>query len=206
MEKITNYHHGNLRVALMEAALALLDEEGVEAVGIRQIARKVGVAHSAPANHFKNKKALFTALAIEIFRDLTLTIQSKFEGQTENFRDSVHHFAKTIFDFGIKFPNRYKLLWRQDCVDNSSDMLNDVMEEMYQLLTTILQEHAKQQNIDVESQSIAMWSLIHGYVSLRLSDNLGAGHDEVTGIVRESAIIDVLIDGLIANQNKGKLP
>jgi len=198
MSKVTSYHHGNLRAALTDAALELLDDEGIDAVGIRQIARKVGVAHSAPANHFKNKKALFTALAIEIFRDLTLTIQPTGEGQTDNFRDSVHHFAKTIFDFGIKFPNRYELIWRKDCVDNSNHMLNEVMEEMYQLLTSILQEHAIQQNIDVESQSIAMWSLIHGYVSLRLSENLGTGQDEITGIARETAIIDVLIDGLLA--------
>ena len=64
------YHHGNLRFALIEAALDILDESGIDAVSIRQVAKRVGVAHSAPANHFKNKRALFTALAAEIFKQL----------------------------------------------------------------------------------------------------------------------------------------
>ena len=51
--------------------------------------------------------------------------------------------------------------------------------------------------MDVESQAIALWSLIHGYVLLRLDKNLKDGYDEVTGLKRQVAIIDVLIDGII---------
>jgi hypothetical protein len=50
--------------------------------------------------------------------------------------------------------------------------------------------------VDVETQAIALWSLIHGYVLLRLDENLKEGYDQVTGIKRQIAIIDVLIDGI----------
>ncbi len=55
------YHHGDLRRALLAAALALLDEGGVEAVTIRAVARRTGVTHAAPANHFRGREARRTA-------------------------------------------------------------------------------------------------------------------------------------------------
>jgi AcrR family transcriptional regulator len=197
MTKTSNYHHGNLREELIGAAIELLDEGGIEAVGIRQVARKVGVAHSAPANHFKNKQALFTALATHIFHDLMTAIQSKPNNNVDSLRDEIHHFAKTILDIGLRYPNRYKLIWRRDCANNENIALYQVMEEIYQQLTTTLQAHAKRKNIDVESQAIALWSLIHGYVSLRLDGNLIAGHDHITGVERQAAIIDVILEGLV---------
>ena len=196
MKAASNYHHGNLREELIDAALDLLDEGGIEALGIRQVARKVGVAHSAPANHFKNKQALFTALAIHIFRNLIATIRSKPLNNADSLREEIHHFAKTILDVGLMHPNRYKLVWRRDCIDSENIELYQVMEEIYQQLTAILQAHAKRKDIDVESQAIALWSLIHGYVSLRLDGNLVSGHDDITGAERQAAIIDVILEGL----------
>lgn len=197
MSEISNYHHGNLREELIVAALELLDEGGIEAISVRQLAREVGVAHSAPANHFKNKKALFTVLATHIFRDLMAAIQSCPTNNTDSLRDEIHHFAKTILDFGLRYPNRYKLIWRKDCADNDNITLYQIMEEIYQQLTTTLQTHTKSKSVDVESQAIALWSLIHGYVSLRLNGNLIAGYDEVTGVERQAAIIDVILEGLV---------
>jgi AcrR family transcriptional regulator len=75
MIKVSNYHHGNLREKIIQTAFELLDDEGIEAVGIRKIARVLEVAHSAPANHFKNKQTLLTALATESFRHLVSIIR-----------------------------------------------------------------------------------------------------------------------------------
>jgi len=61
----------------------------------------------------------------------------------------------------------------------------------------MLNIQAKKKKIDVESQAIALWSLIHGYVLLRLDEKLRDGNDAVTGMKRQIAIIDVLIDGII---------
>lgn len=196
MGKISNYHRGNLREDLLKAAFELLDQEGIEAVGIRQIARMVGVAHSAPANHFNNKQALFTALAAETFTRVVEVIEAKLQQDAGDLRGSIHHFSETILSFGLKYPNRYLLMWRKDCVDNEDPVLHSALESIYQQLTTILQKYAKTQTVDVESQAIAIWSLIHGYVSLRIDSNLESGRDEVTGIERQRAIIDVIVDGL----------
>ena len=57
------YHHGDLRAALIAAAEEELAENGVDGFTLRGCARRAGVSHAAPAHHFKDVRALFTALA-----------------------------------------------------------------------------------------------------------------------------------------------
>jgi AcrR family transcriptional regulator len=197
MTKKSHYHHGNLREQILKTAFELLDEEGIDAVGIRKIARLIEVAHSAPANHFKNKQALVVALATESFRDIHSKIIKSISKETENIRLAIHSFSNTVLEFGLKYPNRYKLLWRREYTDDQNDEIDIVMEDIYTHLTAILRVQAKKKQVDVESQAIALWTLIHGYVLLRLDENLKVGYDEVTGINRQIAIIDVLIDGIL---------
>ncbi|MFT6990909.1 MAG: AcrR family transcriptional regulator [Paraglaciecola sp.] len=196
MSKASSYHHGNLRGKILLTAFELLDNGGIDAVGIRKIARLLEVAHSAPANHFKNKQALLSSLSTESFRHLVLKIEKEIPKKIGNLRLAIHSFSSTILDFGLEYPNRYKLLWRREYADGQNGDLGDAMEDMYALLTVILNEYAQIKQVDVETQAIALWSLIHGYVLLRLDENLKEGYDQITGIKRQVAIIDVLIDGI----------
>ena len=198
MAKTSSYHHGNLRDKIIQTAFELLDNEGVDAVGIRKIARRLEVAHSAPANHFKNKQALLIVLATGSFRDLVAKIESEIPQQTADLRLAIHSFSSTILEFGLLYPNRYKLLWRREYADDQSGELGAAMDDIYAQLTTILSKYAQEKGVDVETQAIALWSLVHGYVLLRLDENLKEGYDEVTGIKRQLAIIDVLIDGIVS--------
>lgn len=197
MVETSTYHHGNLREQILRTAFELLDNQGVDAVGIRKIARMLDVAHSAPANHFKNKQALLSSLATESFRHLVSKIEKEIPKEVGDLRLAIHSFSNRILEFGLKYPNRYKLLWRREYADEQDGELGAAMEDMYALLTAILSEHAQKKQVDVESQAIALWSLVHGYVLLRLDENLKEGYDQVTGIKRQVAIIDVLIDGIV---------
>ena len=53
-----SYHHGNLAASILERAAEIIDEEGIEALTLRGIARDLGVSHGAPNRHFKNKACL----------------------------------------------------------------------------------------------------------------------------------------------------
>ena len=59
----TSYHHGNLRKALIDAAVQLVEEGGPEKVSVREVAKRAGVSPGAPFRHFSNKTALMTAVA-----------------------------------------------------------------------------------------------------------------------------------------------
>jgi len=64
------YHHGDLRNALLEAARAILEEEGLAALSLRAVARRAGVSHAAPYRHFPNHESLLVQLASEGFAEL----------------------------------------------------------------------------------------------------------------------------------------
>ncbi|MFC7657596.1 TetR/AcrR family transcriptional regulator [Pseudonocardia benzenivorans] len=59
------YHHGNLRRALLDASAQLVGERGPAALSLREVARRAGVSHAAPAHHFTDRRGLLTALAAE---------------------------------------------------------------------------------------------------------------------------------------------
>src|ERR671912_1815682 len=59
------YHHGDLPRVLLEAAVEAIDEVGPAAVSMRDLARRAGVSHAAPAHHFGDKAGLLTALAAQ---------------------------------------------------------------------------------------------------------------------------------------------
>ena len=63
--KTRNYHHGNLREALIGSAMTILEENGVEALTLRRVARDTDVSQAAPYSHFRDKNDLITAVCLE---------------------------------------------------------------------------------------------------------------------------------------------
>ena len=64
------YHHGNLKPALLRAALELIAEVGPAAFTLREVARRAGISHNAPYRHFRDKDELLAAVATEGFERL----------------------------------------------------------------------------------------------------------------------------------------
>src|SRR5215469_979889 len=65
------YHHGNLREALLSAALGLISEVGPTAFTLREVARRAGVSHNAPYRHFKDRDELMAAVSTQGYAELT---------------------------------------------------------------------------------------------------------------------------------------
>src|SRR4051794_30188014 len=79
------YHHGNLRAALLETAAQMVDERGVEALSLRELAREVGVSHAAPRRHFADRRALLDALAQDGFERLARDLDDAVAGAGPSF-------------------------------------------------------------------------------------------------------------------------
>src|SRR6266702_3244482 len=71
VNKLKPYHHGNLREALLLAAIRLIGEVGPTAFTLREVARRAGVSHNAPYRHFRDRDDLMAAVAAQGFRELT---------------------------------------------------------------------------------------------------------------------------------------
>lgn len=68
--KKRSYHHKNLREALLEAAIPILDTGGVAGLTLRGVAAVAKVSHTAPYRHFRNKNSLLEAIAVEGYRQV----------------------------------------------------------------------------------------------------------------------------------------
>ncbi|QKG70653.1 TetR/AcrR family transcriptional regulator [Erythrobacter mangrovi] len=194
--KRDTFHHGNLREALLEAAMAVLDQSGAEAVTIREVARRSGVSHAAPVNHFRDRTALLTAVAVRLFGDLETQIGEQLDRTETEPAAQVGAFALALVRYGLAHPFRYEFLWRRDLIDNSDDALERAMNRIYDRLIACIGEIGGNPQCDAHTVAIAFWSLAHGYVSMRINGNFEPIADTVSGKEREKAIVDLLLTAL----------
>jgi AcrR family transcriptional regulator len=118
----TAYHHGNLRAALLDAALVLLAAEGAEAVTLRALARATGVSHAAPARHFATRDALFAALAEHGFLALTAAVAAARErpgGPLERLRA----MAMAHLGWALENPALYGAMRNPEVMRHAPDSL-----------------------------------------------------------------------------------
>jgi len=193
--------HGDLRTALLNEGLALLDHEGIESVTIRAVARNAGVAHSAPANHFPSRSAMLTAIAAMIFAELADMSVAAVTGMDDQPEQAIQALADTWFQFSFDHPNRYQLLWQRQLVRHEDPGLEREMNRVYSTLLSILQRNQIDRRVDAETDAIAIWSMIHGYISMRLDGNLVAANDSVSNLPRNKAILLSLIDGIFGRDS-----
>ncbi len=188
--------HGDLRMELLREGLTLLDIQGIEGVTIRAVARNAGVAHSAPANHFPSRGAMLTAIAAIVFADLADLTTEAITDLADKPEKAIQAFAETCFQFAFDSPNRYQLLWQRQLIDQDHPALAREMERVYSALLSLLRQDQVNHRVDIETDAIAIWSMIHGYISMRLDGNLVAAEDTVTNLPRHKAIMLSLIDGI----------
>lgn len=105
------YHHGALRDALLQDAQRLLIEQGVEAVTIRELARRAGVSHSAPERHFANRQALLTALAERGFVQLNAALREAVESHPDRFQDRFRAVAGAYVSFAVENSGLLELMF-----------------------------------------------------------------------------------------------
>jgi AcrR family transcriptional regulator len=74
MSPRSSYHHGDLRAALIAAAVELIGEGGLDALSVAAVARRTGVSAAAPYHHFAGRRDLLAAAAIAVAEQLTLEL------------------------------------------------------------------------------------------------------------------------------------
>lgn len=98
----TKYHHGDLKRALLDAAMTLIDIRGRDALTLREAARRAGVSEAAPYRHFANLDELLGAVALEGFDMLIADLEST---------SSAKRVRTAYLAFAGDFPGRYQLMF-----------------------------------------------------------------------------------------------
>ena len=110
-ERERPYHHGDLRAALIQAGLAILAEEGVQALSLRAAARRVGVSHAAPYRHFADKEALLAAIAEEGFNLLFAEVEAARARFPASPREQLEESGWAYVRFALAHPDHLRVMF-----------------------------------------------------------------------------------------------
>lgn len=166
--KLTRYHHGNLRQALLTAARRMLEAEGHSNLSLRKCADIVGVSATAPQNHFPNKAALLTALAAEGYAELETYMR---KGINDAADQEARRNAALLgyVAFAQDHPALYELMFARDRVSSSDPELLRCIRACFVILADNSRNFGRFDGDadDVEAkQQMFLWSLVHGYAQL----------------------------------------
>lgn len=173
------YHHGDLRISLINSTVEIIDKQGVEAVTMRSLSEWVGVSRTAAYRHFSNKADLLTATATEGFKQFSLALRV---ARLEYSEDEIGRFklmGQAYVQFAIQHSAYYRLMFSDVNIEKTDDfnnVSNSAFTELVEILIT-LQEAKK---IKIESphmQAKFVWSLMHGFSSLVINNKLQHGDD-----------------------------
>src|SRR2546428_10887865 len=118
MGKKRPYHHGNLRQALIDAALELIEERGVPALTLREVARRVGVTHAAPQRHFAGRAALVAAVAEQGFRGLGAHVAAV-RASARTPAQQLRALGVAYVEYALAHPAHLRVMFSPEVADKS---------------------------------------------------------------------------------------
>lgn len=164
----SSYHHGQLREAVIEAAVAEVEAVGAAALSMREIARRAGVSHAAPAHHFGDKAGIFTAIATEGFRMAAAAIGPAATGPFGFLDGGAAYVA-----FALRHPGHFEVMYRPTLYRADDPELVAARTAPFAILDDSAAELAAHWGVDdVAGLTVAGWSMSHGLATLLLAGNL----------------------------------
>jgi len=113
MDGTVSYRRSNLREALLDRAMVVLGDRGAGALSLRELARDVGVSHTAPARHFADRQQLLEALAVEGFRLLAVQV-GEAVASTGEVPVQARLVAQAYVAFAIEKANLVDVMFRHE--------------------------------------------------------------------------------------------
>jgi len=182
------YHHGDLRRALLDAALAIIERDGASALTLRAVAREAGVSPAAPYHHFQDKNELMLAVSRDGFHRLN---EAMAKAAAERGAGEV---GSAYIEFAHANPALYRVMY--DCA-RASEMFPETMEDDehdgLELVKTAIRRAAGADvdPLDIELAAIAAWALVHGLAEISRFDKF-SGLKELLG--GQHAFIRAVLD------------
>lgn len=171
------YHHGDLRRALIDAALHLVERRGPDGFTLRETARVVGVSHTAPYRHFTDKAALLAAVALEGVNGMRTAMLDAIRNVTDPMA-RLEALGVAYVAYAVGHPAHFRVMYGKH-LDGAAPDLKEVKQQKLGLL---LESVAACQDAGVlpagppEPLALACWSAVHGLATLLIDGTLQGKH------------------------------
>ena len=164
------YHHGDLRRALLDAALAVLTEADSRALTLREVARRAGVTHAAPYRHFADKEALLAAVAEEGFHTLRQTMSEAQDAAGGGEVERLEALGVGYVRFALAHPAHFEVMFGPELGWEEEDSpLHQAADATFALLlqsVTAAQTAGKLRGSEPLPVALLAWSTVHGLATL----------------------------------------
>jgi AcrR family transcriptional regulator len=158
------YHHGDLRGALIEAALKEVERKGPEGVSLSAIAKTLGVSQAAPYRHFADRDDLLTAVAAKAFGTSSAMLREAVD--LPSTRSRLGRIAHAYLDFGLGHFGIYRLLYASRLLQRApvGSELYTAADASFDLVLEAIDPSLD----DMTRQRFALkfWTSLHGVVML----------------------------------------
>jgi AcrR family transcriptional regulator len=172
------YHHGDLRRVLLDAAIEAITQAGPAAVSLRDLARRAGVSHAAPAYHFGDKAGLLTAIAADGFWRLAAALREAYTS-TGSFLEVGVAYVR----FAVTNRAHFEVMFRPELYRQHDPELTAARQASRALLYGPVAGGTDPGPEDLRV-AVAAWSLVHGLATLwlnrNLPDQLGDDPEQIT--------------------------
>lgn len=191
------YHHGNLRSALIDAAVALAREDGPDGVAIREAARRTGVSHNAAYRHFQDRDELLGEVAAISLNALAAAMRrrmNRVSGSDPARRslDRVAAIGRAYVDYALKEPGLFAAAFAAAPAALEVGPLELLGTALDECVSTGAMPAAKRPGAEV-----SCWSAVHGFAMLHLHGPL-AGSTKRAREQALQALLSRMEDGLTA--------
>lgn len=162
-----NYHHGDLPNALRCAACDVIEERGLGNFSLREVARRAGVSHTAPAHHFGDMQGLLTSLATEGFEYLHRALVEAVEGIDDPV-DQLNALGVAYVRLGRDHKAHCEVMFRTDLVDPDDVELQTAGLHAYGMLYDCLIAlfEAEGLHVNIDDATALCWSAMQGLIVL----------------------------------------
>lgn len=185
--KKDNYHHGNLRQALLDTAMEALRAEGMNQLSLRGLAKRLGVTPTAVYGHFADKTDLLVELRTQGFTQLRESMREALDALPENTlaEDKVRTLGRTYMHFAVNDSHLFDAMffWTPDLARITSECVQEGAGSEQLLRATLvemLRENGREPSESCAAiASFGAWALVHGISTLLRTGSIeGAIHCE----------------------------
>lgn len=166
IKEAKRYHHGDLRHALIEAAVRLVAEKGVRGLTLRETARRVGVSRAAPYRHFDDKRSLLLAVAEEGFRAMHARILKELARASAEPAPRLSAIGVAYVGFAAARPEHFRIMFGQELArSEASPSAEQTALAVFQTLVAEIMQGQRAgafRGGDPLGLAIASWSIAHG--------------------------------------------